>query len=52
MQKIADATKVVSINLTAEQYLWLVEQAGTRGKSELIRALIDEAMAKAYPRAQ
>ena len=45
MQKIADETKVVSINLTKEQADWLQKKG--RKKSEFIRTLLDMAMQEA-----
>ena len=44
MQKIAEETKVISANLTMEQYQWLLTKAEGRRLSAFIRELIDQAM--------
>lgn len=46
MQKIADETRVVSVNLTQEQYLWVKEHAQGRRLSSFFRDLVDKEMAK------
>jgi len=45
MQRIAEETKVISVNLTMDQYQWLLTQADKRELSAFIRSLIDDAKA-------
>lgn len=47
MQKIAEETKIISVNLRMDQYQWMLQQADKREISSFIRRLIDQEIERA-----
>lgn len=46
MQKISDNTKRITVNVTEDQYVWLLEVVKDRRLSAFIRELIEAEMHK------